>query len=284
MNKARSSIDYKNPALRPITGEIIDKTWDIFAEHGIGTDYSKTISLEDASYIHHKLVEAELLAKSQGLEAPLKRVEIDEIMERASNGHILLKNKADDNRIVACIFLYKYNQRYQWQEVYERVTLWKDNVFWNIYSKDPIVQQQRNTTLPVGKYLMWKITRELGHNPLLSVTDSPVVVKNNMEMGYHILARKHLPPQFRDLLWEYKELAEKKYGDKFFCLNDLFYQLVCEEIKELKWEDKFLEIEQRKDREILAALKRAELKAKKLAEQHLLTMENHSKDELSKVL
>ena len=131
---------------------------------------------------------------------------------------------------------------------------------------------------------MWKITREVGHAPLLSVTDSPVVVKNNMEMGYHILARKHLPPKFKDLLGEYKELSEKKYGDKFFCLNDLFYHLVCDELKQHYGEERFLEIEQRKDSEILHALERAEEKAKKLAEQSIATTENQSQRELSKVL
>ena len=62
MNKIRDHIDYKNPALRPITGEIIDTSWEIFAEHGIETLYSHDISVEDATYIHNKLVEAEHLA------------------------------------------------------------------------------------------------------------------------------------------------------------------------------------------------------------------------------
>lgn len=58
-------------------------------------------------------MEAELLAKSQGIEAPLKRVAASEIIERATNGHILLKDTSDHNRILACIFLYKYDQHYQ---------------------------------------------------------------------------------------------------------------------------------------------------------------------------
>ena len=284
MNKNRSFIDYKNPALRPITGEIIDKTWEIFAEHGIETLYSQVISLEDAEYINQKLVEAEQIAKHQGKESALKRVEVEDIIKRASNGHILLKNKADHNRIVGCIFLYKYDQRYQWAEAYERVTLWKDSAFWNQYGKQFGETASDQKPLAMGKYLMWKITREVWHKPLLSVTDNPVVVNNNIEMGYHILARKHLPPQLKILLSEYKELSEKKYSDKFFCLNDLFYQLVCNEIKDLHGEDKFTGMEEWKDSEIMAALKKAEIKAKKDADAQIVNSTENSKDQLSKVL
>ncbi len=282
MNKIRDHIDYKNPALRPITGEIIDTSWEIFAEHGIETLYSHDISVEDATYIHNKLVEAEHLAHEQGKESPLKRVKIEEIIDRAHNGHILLKNKADHNRIVGCIFLYKYNKRYQWAETYERVTLWKDSAFWNQYSK--LHSNDKEKSLPMWKYLMWKMTREVGNQPLLSVTDNTVVVNNNKEMWYTILLRKHLPLHIRNLLSEYKKLWDRNYADKFFCFNTLFYELVSQEFKERYGDEKFIKMEKFKDIEVEKALKEAELKAKEEAEMLISHTQHESQEQLSQVL
>ena len=128
------------------------------------------------------------------------------------------------------------------------------------------------------------MTREVGNQPLLSVTDNTVVVNNNKEMWYTILLRKHLPLHIRNLLSEYKKLWDRNYADKFFCFNTLFYELVSQEFKERYGDEKFIKMEKFKDIEVEKALKEAELKAKEEAEMLISHTQHESQEQLSQVL
>ncbi len=226
-----SDKEFDSPSILTTSdSQIIERETDTMRkslkESGVETFCSdEEIATQDAENIANHLTKLQTLYKNKGETPPIRNVSPEDIIQRSKNGHFLLRDKAD-NRIVACIFLYKYMKLYEWHLLYERVTLRKDTDFRHNFKKEhPDCIQD----MSIGQYLMSFMTLKVGNEALVSVTSSPHIIANNKALWYYILSRDALPPQLEQLLMEYKDLGDPSYDEKSFCLNEKCFRLLEKE-------------------------------------------------------